>query len=137
MCINRSRGPGRRCALLLCTRATVGEIKIAAMPVCTNQGFKSLVCRGHVYNEYLYYQLLTMKSRMLAKASGSTFPELSKAETAALQLPVPSLDEQRAIAQVLSDMDAELAALEVRRDMTRQLKQGMMQALLTGRIRLT
>ena len=123
-------------ALLLCTRATVGDVKIAAMPVCTNQGFKSLVCRGHVHNEYLYYQLLTMKPRMLAKASGSTFPELSKAETAALRVPVPSLNEQRAIAQVLADMDDELVALEARRDKTRQLKQGMMQALLTGRIRL-
>lgn len=123
-------------ALLLCTRATVGEVKIAAMPVCTNQGFKSLVCRGDLHNEYLYYQLLTMRPRMLAKASGSTFPELSRAETAALQLPVPSPGEQRAIAQVLADIDDELVALEARRDKTRQLKQGMMQALLTGRIRL-
>lgn len=44
--------------------------------------------------------------------------------------------EQDAIAVVLSDMDAELAALEARRDKTRALKQGMMQELLTGRIRL-
>ena len=44
--------------------------------------------------------------------------------------------EQAAIAAVLSDMDAELAALEQRRDKTRLLKQGMMQELLTGRTRL-
>ena len=44
--------------------------------------------------------------------------------------------EQTAIAEVLSDMDAELAALEQRRDKTRALKQGMMQELLTGRTRL-
>ena len=44
--------------------------------------------------------------------------------------------EQTAIAEVLSDMDAEIAALEQRRDKTRALKQGMMQELLTGRIRL-
>ena len=48
----------------------------------------------------------------------------------------PSLDEQTAIATVLSDMDSELATLEARRDKTRTLKQGMMQELLTGRIRL-
>ena len=52
-----------------------------------------------------------------------------------LQMP-PTIDEQTAIATVLSDMDAELAALEARRDKTRALKQGMMQELLTGRIRL-
>ena len=44
--------------------------------------------------------------------------------------------EQRAIAAVLSDMDAEIAALEHRRDKTRAVKQGMMQQLLTGRVRL-
>lgn len=48
----------------------------------------------------------------------------------------PTIDEQTAIAAILSDMDAEIAALEARRDKTRALKQGMMQELLTGRIRL-
>jgi type I restriction enzyme S subunit len=49
---------------------------------------------------------------------------------------LPTRPEQTAIAAVLSDMDAELSALEARRDKTRALKQGMMQELLTGRVRL-
>ena len=48
----------------------------------------------------------------------------------------PNLAEQTAIAAVLSDMDAEIAALEQRLAKTRALKQGMMQELLTGRTRL-
>jgi type I restriction enzyme S subunit len=48
----------------------------------------------------------------------------------------PSIEEQTAIAAILSDMDTELAALQTRRDKTHALKQGMMQELLTGRIRL-
>jgi type I restriction enzyme S subunit len=48
----------------------------------------------------------------------------------------PTKDEQDAIAAVLSEMDDELVALEARRDKTRELKQGMMQQLLTGKIRL-
>ena len=48
----------------------------------------------------------------------------------------PPIPEQTAIAAVLSDIDAEIAALEARRDKTRALKQGMMQELLTGRTRL-
>ena len=52
------------------------------------------------------------------------------------KMQLPPLPEQTAIASVLSDMDAELAALEQRRDKTRALKQGMMQELLTGRTRL-
>ncbi|MGQ0594978.1 MAG: restriction endonuclease subunit S [Gammaproteobacteria bacterium] len=122
--------------LLLCSRATIGELKIAATEVCTNQGFKSLICNRDVSNEFLYYKLLTMKSQMIERAIGSTFLEISKRDTAALEVSLPELGEQTAIATVLSDMDAEIAALEARRDKTRLLKQGMMQELLTGRIRL-
>ncbi len=53
-----------------------------------------------------------------------------------LEIKIPDSDEQTAIATVLSDMDTEITALETRRDKTRDLKQGMMQELLTGRIRL-
>jgi type I restriction enzyme S subunit len=51
-------------------------------------------------------------------------------------MPVPSRPEQTAIAEMLMDMDAELAALEERRAKTSALKQGMMQELLTGKTRL-
>jgi type I restriction enzyme S subunit len=53
-----------------------------------------------------------------------------------LTLPVPAVLEQAAIATVLSDMDADLAALEQQRNKTHAIKQGMMQELLTGRTRL-
>ena len=52
-----------------------------------------------------------------------------------LALP-PTKAEQTAIATILSDMDAEIAALEAKLTKARQVKQGMMQELLTGRIRL-
>ena len=53
-----------------------------------------------------------------------------------LEIRLPPLDEQHAIAVVLSDMGAEIAALEARRDKTRDLKRAMMQELLTGKTRL-
>jgi type I restriction enzyme, S subunit len=123
-------------SLLLCSRATIGEVKIAASIVCTNQGFKSLICSKDVCNEFLYYVILTIKPKLVEKAIGSTFLEISKKDTASLEIALPSLPEQQAIATVLSDMDAEIAALEQKRDKTRALKQGMMQELLTGKTRL-
>jgi type I restriction enzyme S subunit len=123
-------------AILLCSRATVGEVKIAALEVCTNQGFKSLVCKSGVLNEFLYYLLLAIKPLLIERAIGSTFLEISKREVASIRVKLPSFAEQQAIAAVLSDMDAEIEALERRREKTRQIKQGMMQQLLTGRIRL-
>ncbi|HUX42191.1 MAG TPA: restriction endonuclease subunit S [Rectinemataceae bacterium] len=123
-------------ALLLCSRATIGEVKISAGEACTNQGFKSLVCGPRMSNEFLYYSLLTMKQQMIQRAFGSTFLEISKTNLASLEVNIPPLPEQRAIASVLSDMDEELAALEARRDKTRLLKQAMMEELLTGKTRL-
>lgn len=69
-------------------------------------------------------------------AQGATRYNLSKTNFLKLLIPYPSLSEQTAIAETLSDMDAEISALESRREKTRLLKQGMMQELLTGRIRL-
>ena len=123
-------------ALLLCSRATIGEVKIATSPVCTNQGFKSLVCKDGVSNEFLYYLILTLKPQMIERAIGSTFLEIGKRDLASVAVSLPPPDEQHAIAAVLSDMDTEIVALERRRDKTRAIKQGMMQQLLTGRVRL-
>jgi type I restriction enzyme S subunit len=70
-------------------------------------------------------------------ATGSGVPTLNRNDVHEFRVCVPSSSaEQTAIAEVLTDMDAELTALEQRRDKTRALKQGMMQELLTGRIRL-
>jgi len=72
----------------------------------------------------------------LASGTSGSMKNIAKRKLLALPLSFPESQEQRAIATVLSEMDAELASLEARRDKTRALKQGMMQELLTGRTRL-
>lgn len=69
-------------------------------------------------------------------ATGSGVPTLNRNDVHAFRVAVPEPPEQRSIAAVLSDMDAELVALETRREKTRAIKQGMMQELLSGRTRL-
>lgn len=76
------------------------------------------------------------RSVMYALAQGATRYNLSTRRFLRLRFPLPPLPEQRAIATVLSDMDAEITALERRLAKTRALKQGMMQQLLTGAVRL-
>jgi type I restriction enzyme S subunit len=70
------------------------------------------------------------------RGQGDAVVHISAAALSSIEIIIPKFDEQTAIAAVLSDMDAEIAALEARRDKTCALKQGMMQELLTGRIRL-
>jgi len=77
--------------------------------------------------------IATQKSRL---GQGDAVVHISASHLAQIKIYLPEKPEQDAIAAVLSDMDAELSALELRRDKTRALKQGMMQELLTGRIRL-
>jgi type I restriction enzyme S subunit len=84
--------------------------------------------------KFVFYKFTMIRWRSYNEASG--VPSLNAKTIENIEVTMPSLPEQTAIAAVLSDMDAELAALEARRDKTRALKQAMMQELLTGRTRL-
>jgi type I restriction enzyme, S subunit len=87
---------------------------------------------------YLAYFFRNQEGRKLMKslAQGSTRYNISKTALLSVDFLIPELSEQQAIAEVLSDMDAEIAALKQRLEKTKAIKQGMMQQLLTGRIRL-
>ena len=86
------------------------------------------------YPKFMYYAFHTIDWSSYSEASG--VPSLNASTIENIVFNCPEVNEQRAMAAVLSDMDAELAALAARRDKTSALKQGMMQELLTGRIRL-
>jgi type I restriction enzyme S subunit len=83
-----------------------------------------------------YINSVHFRKKAIEASTGSTRQRIGLVELKQLPFIAPPLDEQTAIAEVLSDMDEELSALEQRRDKTRALKQGMMQQLLTGRRRL-
>jgi type I restriction enzyme, S subunit len=87
---------------------------------------------------FVFYWLsqASVRDNYASITTGQAYPQISLKQVRETVIPIPSFSEQTAIAAALSDMDAELAALEVRRDKTRALKQAMMQELLTGRIRL-
>lgn len=90
---------------------------------------------AHEYRRFCF-QTPAIRQQFLFYAVGTKVSGISKTNIAKLKMPVPPLPEQTAIAEILSDMDAELSALEQRREKTRALKQAMMQELLTGRTRL-
>lgn len=83
-----------------------------------------------------YLNSASVQSQKAAKGQGDAVVHISSRALADLELVVPERDEQTAIAQVLLEMDAELDVLELRLQKARQIKQGMMQELLTGRVRL-
>lgn len=94
---------------------------------------------GAGYNpKYLYYQLSSQRFKDFVELSksGTTFFGLSQAAVAAYPVLLPPLPEQERMATILSDMDSDISTQEGKLSKARQLKQGMMQELLTGRIRL-
>ena len=122
--------------IVMTSRATIGECAIAKVPMTTNQGFKNFLCGSEAYNEFMYYLLGSLKDRFIGLCSGSTFLEISSTQVRKFNVAVPAIEEQTAIATILADMDEEIQALEHRLTKTREIKQGMMQELLTGKIRL-
>ena len=86
--------------------------------------------------EYIFYSMLLRQAQIYRAQTGGAQPHVHRKDLDPLMIAIPPIREQRAIAAILSDMDAEIAALERRRDKTCAIKQGMMQQLLTGRVRL-
>jgi type I restriction enzyme S subunit len=84
---------------------------------------------------FFYYLFCTIDWMQFNEASG--VPSLNAKTIESIEVGCPATQEQDAVASVLSELDAELAALQVRKDKAQQLKQGMMQQLLTGKVRLT
>ena len=86
--------------------------------------------------EFIYYQLLMLQETIYYAQTGGAQPHIHPKDLKPLLVNYTNLKEQKAIAQVLSDMDAEIEALEEKLEKYKTIKQGMMQELLTGRIRL-
>ena len=115
--------------------ASAGYVALFDRPIFASDC--STISEGKNYSiEFVFFQMQLHQDAIYRAQTGGAQPHIHAVDLAPIEIGCPELEEQTAIANVLSDMDAELASLEARRDKTRALKQGMMQALLTGRIRL-
>jgi type I restriction enzyme, S subunit len=99
-------------SIVLTTRAPVGNLALAGVPLCTNQGCKVLVPRTSAVNSsYFYYQLLARKNELSSFATGTTFQELGTTELNSFQLYFPSLFEQNRISSYLDRETQKIDAL--------------------------
>lgn len=118
--------------IIMSVRAPVGEVAKATFDCCLGRG----VCSIRFKNEFIYYYLLYFENQWAKFSTGSTFDSVNSTQVKELNIPLPSEIEQTQIATILSDMDTEIENLERKLDKYKQIKQGMMQQLLTGKIRL-
>jgi type I restriction enzyme S subunit len=123
-----------RGTLVMSFKLTIGKLAFTGCDMYSNEAICSFT-KLQASAEYMYYVLSQIDFSLYGKQAVKGYT-LNMDSLNSVEIPYPSLAEQHAIATILSDMDAEIAALERRRDKTRALKQGMMQELLTGKTRL-
>ena len=115
--------------ILLSSRATIGEMSIARVECCTNQGFQSLVINNENSNEYIYYLKDKIKLYSLKNSYGSTFLEISKSNLEKCKVPIPCLKEQQKIANFLSSFDQKISTEKEKLKHLKQLKKGLLQRM--------
>ncbi|MDP2078287.1 MAG: restriction endonuclease subunit S [Sulfuricurvum sp.] len=122
--------------LLVTCIASIGKNAILRSNGACNQQINAIIPYAHYDVDFLYYLMENNNKYLLGKAGITATLMISKKDFSEINFSFPTKTEQTAIAIILSDMDAEINALESRLEKTRTIKSGMMHELLTGRIRL-
>lgn len=124
-----------RNAVLIVSRVGVGKVAVSPCELCTSQDFTTIVSSRH--NPYfLAYMLMPIMKKLAIQSQGTSIKGVTTEDIQKIAIPTPSEEEQNAIVDILADTDSEIEALEQKLKKYRQVKQGMMQQLLTGKIRL-
>ncbi len=116
-------------AILITTRATIGDAAIANIECTTNQGFQSLVVNELEHNQFWYHWIVYHKDELIRRSSGSTFKEIGKTEIKLVPTLSPKKKEQQRIASCLSALDALITAQTDKIEKLQKHKKGLLQGL--------
>lgn len=117
--------------VLFSSRATIGAVSIAKVPVSTNQGYKNFVCNNQkLYYEYLYYILKHEAKAIEGLANGMTYPEISKSLISTYKIPLPSLDEQQEIVAKIKQIEIEINTMQENLSQLQMAKDNVLQKYL-------
>ena len=127
-------------SIIMSTTATIGEHALLIVDSLANQGFTNLTIRKSLTQAvdvmWFYHYCFILGEWCRMNINEGVLAAVNMEDFSKVMIPIPSLKEQSAIASVLSSMDNEISALEAKKAKYEQIKQGMMQQLLTGKIRL-
>ncbi|MGD9732325.1 MAG: restriction endonuclease subunit S [Desulfamplus sp.] len=122
--------------LFTCIGSTIGKSGITNFEMTSNQQINAVFPNDSYSTEFLYYSLNLISEQIKLSASEQALPMINKTEFEKILIQLPTKEEQTHIASILSDMDNEITALENKLEKYKKIKLGMMQNLLTGKIRL-
>ena len=118
-------------SLVLSTRAPIGHLGIAEVPMTTNQGCKSLAANPGVHAAYAYFQLLSRIDELRSHGTGTTFAELSRAQLARMPFWCPPIRVQQSIADFLDRETERIDALVAKKQLLIELLQEKRTALIS------
>ncbi|KAE9636232.1 restriction endonuclease subunit S [Defluviitalea raffinosedens] len=117
--------------------ATIGKVSISKRELTTNQACCAIICKEEILSyEYLYYILSFNKENLIELGAGGAQPNISQMIIKEYKIAVPSIKEQEKIATILSSVDEQIEQYELKKEKLQKLKKGLMQKLLTGKIRV-
>ena len=120
------------------SRAPIGYVVIASVPLATNQGFKSFILSSGIDSNFVYYLLLRSKEEIQALGVGTTFKEVSATKAATIPLPLPPLAEQRRIVAEIEKqftrLDASVAALKRVQANLKRYRASVLKAACKGKL---
>ncbi|MCF6271466.1 MAG: restriction endonuclease subunit S [Melioribacteraceae bacterium] len=100
-------------SVLFSSRATIGDVSITKIEVCTNQGYKNFICdTDKLHFEYLYHILKRESKNIESLASGMTYPEISKTLISEYKIPLPTLSKQKQIVSKIEKIEKQISELE-------------------------
>ena len=121
-------------AILLTTRATIGDVAIAEQECATNQGFQSLIVYKNVNNKFIANWIRINKNKFIKLAKGSTFAEISKKDIEKINIFITELPEQTKIASFLSLIDERISTQMKIIEEWEKLKKGMIDELFLQKL---
>ena len=122
--------------LLFAMYASIGKCTISKVDATCNQAILGIIPKPSIDTEFLYYFLSFNEKKHSSMGQTGTQSNLNKEMVMNLSIPHPTLEEQKRITKTLSDIDEELNILDQKLQKAKSIKLGMMQNLLTGKIRL-
>lgn len=120
--------------LLMSSRAPVGYLAIAEVPLAVNQGFIALVCDKGVSNLYLWQWLTANMDRVLARANGSTFQEISKANFRPILVDLPDPDARADFDRIATPLYRSIVELEREIASLQRVRSELLPLLMSGRV---
>jgi len=133
--IKVSRLIPRDSILVVCIGSTIGKVGMALHDMATNQQINSIICNKSWNPHFVYYWMLENSDYLVMMAGKHAVPIINKTLFSLFSIPNPSKDEQSTIGLILNSLDEEIEKEIAHKERLEDIKKGLMQVLLTGKIR--